>query len=153
MNRRKLIVMEDSEIETFLHERNSMTLATINLDGSPNLVAMWYGFYGDGSVGMWTFAKSQKAVNLSRDPRLTCLIETGDTYATVKGVEIKGRAELLKEQSAILEIGKSLYGRYFGELDDSGVKAVEKMSNKRVAIKVVVDKIISWDHSKLNGIY
>ncbi len=153
MNRRNLIKMDQDEIELFLNGRNSLTLGTINADGTPNLVAMWYGFFSDGSLGMWTFAKSQKVVNLRRDSRLTCLVETGSTYNTLAGVEIKGVADLSDEKTLVIEIGSSIYERYFGILDENGKKQVEIMSNKRVAIKVVPEKIISWDHAKLGGTY
>ncbi len=153
MNRRSIIKLTDNEISDYLNLSNSMTLGTINSDGTVNLVAMWYGFFNDGSLGMWTFSKSQKAVNLRRDPRVTCLVESGTTYDSLIGVEIKGIAELSEDKESLIEIGSSIYVRYFGELDENGRRSVETMSNKRISIRLLVDKIISWDHSKLAGKY
>ncbi len=67
MSRRDQIRMTDDEVDELLHGRHTMNLATYNHDGSIHLVAMWYGFLPDGSVGFETFAKSQKVRNLQRD--------------------------------------------------------------------------------------
>src|SRR5690349_10840758 len=89
MTRRHLIRMDDDEVAAFLAEQHLLQLATIDHDGWPHLVTMWYALL-DGQIAFWTYAKSQKAVNLRRDQRLTCLIETGDDYPDARGVQIKG---------------------------------------------------------------
>ena len=48
---------------------------------------MWYAII-DGAPCFWTFAKSQKVVNLRRDPRITCMVEAGDEYSDLRGVEL-----------------------------------------------------------------
>ena len=70
VKQRDLIVMSPEEVDAFIHERRPMTMCTLNHDGSIHAVAMWYGFV-DGSVAIETKAKSQKALNLRRDPRIT----------------------------------------------------------------------------------
>src|SRR5579864_9465647 len=91
MSRRDLIRMNDEEIRAFLEEQRILQVPTIDHDGWPHLVAMWYVLINDQIV-FWTYAKSQKAVNLRRDPRLTCLVETGERYDELRGVQIKGQA-------------------------------------------------------------
>ena len=77
--RRDAIKMTDDEIRQFLREQKVMNIATINPDGNVHLVAMWYAFRGDNPA-FETFAKSQKVQNLRRDPRITALVEDGETY-------------------------------------------------------------------------
>jgi nitroimidazol reductase NimA-like FMN-containing flavoprotein (pyridoxamine 5'-phosphate oxidase superfamily) len=89
-NRRDLIKMTGEEIEAFLHERQTMNIATFGPDGNIHLVAMWYGFI-NGNPAFETYAKSQKIKNLQRDPRITVLVEDGDEYNQLRGVEIVGR--------------------------------------------------------------
>ena len=62
-----MIKMSPEEIDAFLIERNSMSMATIDNEGRIYLVAMWYGFL-EGAVAFETKAKSQKVANLRRDP-------------------------------------------------------------------------------------
>src|SRR5438270_7146247 len=113
MNRRDLIRMSDEEIRAFLEEQRILQIATIDHDGWPHLVAMWYVLINDQIV-FWTYAKSQKAVNLRRDARLTCLVETGERYDELRGVQIKGRAIINDDRETVQRIGEALYERYTG---------------------------------------
>ncbi len=89
-NQRGQITMSDAEITEFVERSRVSTMATIGVNGTPHLVAMWYAVI-DGELWFETKAKSQKAVNLRRDDRLTMMIEDGDTYDTLRGVSIEVR--------------------------------------------------------------
>ena len=90
-----------------------MTMCTLNHDGSIHAVAMWYGFL-DGSIAIETKAKAQKAINLARDPRITCMFEDGDYYEELRGVELVGRAEIVDDPDKMFELGVDLFERYYG---------------------------------------
>ena len=154
MSRRDQIRMTDAEVDDFLHGRHTMNLATYNHDGSIHLVAMWYGFLADGSVGFETFAKSQKVLNLQRDPRVTALVEAGDTYDQLRGVELVGTMEVVDDTELLMGIAVSVLERYHPEVAESDRKAVAEMVvKKRVALVLRPEKVVSWDHRKLSGGY
>jgi hypothetical protein len=114
---------------------------------------MWYAVR-DGEVAFWTYAKSQKIVNLRRDPRITVLVATGEKYEELKGVSISGHAELVEDRDAVIRYGEAVYERYWGPLDNDAVReGVRAMGAKRVVVVVKPEKIVSWDHSKLAGAY
>lgn len=145
--------MTDEEIEAFLEAGRDLQVASINADGTPHLVTMWYAVH-DGEVAFWTYAKSQKIVNLRRDPRITVLVATGDKYEELKGVSISGRAELVEDRDEVVRYGEAVYERYWGPLDNDAVReGVRTMGAKRVVVVVKSEKIVSWDHSKLGGNY
>jgi PPOX class probable F420-dependent enzyme len=150
MNRREQIRMSEAEIEEFLHGRRTMNIATIAKDGRPHLVAMWYGFL-EGAPAFETYAKSQKVLNLRRDPRITCLVEEGDTYETLRGVELIGTGEIVEEESRLLEAAMSVVDRYHGLPPEHLEMAARALMQKRVGVKVHIEKVVSWDHSKLGG--
>lgn len=153
MNRRDMIRMSDEEIRAFLEEQYTLEVATIDHDGWPHLVAMWYTL-ADDRIVFWTYAKSQKAVNLRRDPRLTCLVETGTRYDELRGVQIKGRAILNNERETVQRIGELIYARYSGgTLNDATRQMVATQAAKRVLVFVEPVEIASWDHRKLGGGY
>ncbi len=152
MNRRDLIRMNDEEIRAFLEEQRILQVATIDHDGWPHLVAMWYVLINDQIV-FWTYAKSQKAVNLRRDPRLTCLVETGERYDELRGVQIKGQAIISDDRETVQRIGEVIYERYTGPLNDSTRQMVVAQAPKRVLVFVKPVEIVSWDHRKLAGGY
>ena len=150
VNKRAQIVMSPDEIETFLAGRNSMSVATINPDGSIHMVGMWYGFYADGTIGFETKLKSQKVQNIKRNPNMTLLVEDGETYPTLRGVSLVGTAEIIDPGDELFVLGISVFERYQGmTYDDSMKPAVEMMLNKRVGVKMHIDKTVSWDHRKL----
>jgi PPOX class probable F420-dependent enzyme len=147
-NQRAQIVMTDDEITEFVHTSRTGTLATVGPDGQPHLVAMWYGVV-DGEIWLETKAKSQKAVNLRRDPRFTFMIEDGDTYDCLRGVSFEGTAEIVEDPDTIFRVGVSVWERYTGPYTDEMKPAVDQMMNKRVAVRLVTARTRSWDHRKL----
>ncbi|MBF6243255.1 PPOX class F420-dependent oxidoreductase [Nocardia elegans] len=148
VNQRAQIVMSETEITEFLERSRIMTLASLGKNGTPHLTAMWYGLV-DGEIWFETKGKSQKAVNLRRDPRVTVLVEAGDTYDQLRGVSIEGRAEIVEDPDALFKVGVSVWERYTGPYTEELRPMVEAMLNKRVAIRVVPERVRSWDHRKL----
>ncbi|WP_405177509.1 PPOX class F420-dependent oxidoreductase [Nocardia sp. NBC_01377] len=148
VNQRAQIVMSDTEIAEFLEHSRVATMATIGPTGAPHLIAMWYALI-DGEVWFETKAKSQKAVNLRRDPRITCMIESGDTYDQLRGVSLEGTAEITADPERLFAVGVSVWERYTGPYSEEMRPAVEAMLHKRVAIRVRPDRVRSWDHRKL----
>ena len=150
--RRDAIKMSDDEISAFLEAGRDLQVASIDADGTPHLVTMWYAMQ-DGEIAFWTYGKSQKIINLRRDPRLTVLVATGEVYEQLKGVSIQGQAEIVDDPDDVLRYGEAVYERYWGPLNDTVREGVRAMGAKRVVIVVKPDKILSWDHSKLGGAY
>jgi PPOX class probable F420-dependent enzyme len=152
MSRRKLITMTDTEIQAFLQEERTLQVATIDHDGYPHLVAMWYILF-DRQIAFWTYARSQKAVNLRRDPRLTCLVEAGERYEELRGVQIKGQALIYEDHATVQRFGELIWERYTGPLDENTRSMVIAQAPKRIAVVVTPVEIVSWDHRKLGGVY
>jgi PPOX class probable F420-dependent enzyme len=152
MKRRDVIRMSHDEVVEFLNGRHSMNVATINHDGTIHVVAMWYGFVDDRPA-FWTFGKSQKILNLERNPQITCLVEAGEVYEELQGVELVGRAELVRDHDARMAIGRNVFERYVGPVTDETLPFVESTGAKRIGVIVHVDRIVSWDHRKLGGTY
>ncbi|MBO0782381.1 MAG: TIGR03618 family F420-dependent PPOX class oxidoreductase [Ktedonobacteraceae bacterium] len=153
MKRRRLISMNDEEMRAFLEEQRTVQVATIDHDGWPHLVAMWYVLI-NGQIVFWTYAKSQKAVNLRRNARLTCLIESGESYNELRGVQIKGEAIISDERETVQRVGEVIWERYSGgALNDATRQMVVAQAAKRVVVFVKPVEVVSWDHRKLGGGY
>ena len=145
---RERIRMTDAEVAEFLDHERTLQLASIGPDGVPHLVPMFFGLI-DGRIALWTYATSQKAANLRRDPRVTCLVEAGEEYGELRGVSITGMADLHDDYETVFEVGAALYGRYQGDMTHASRAGVEAEARKRVAIFVDPVKTASWDHRKL----
>src|SRR3569832_2314190 len=94
-NQRAAITMTDEEVAAFLDRSRTATMATLGPSGHPHLIAMWYGVI-DGKIYFETKSKSQKSVNLRRDPKISVMVEAGDTYDQLRGVAIEGTAHLIE---------------------------------------------------------
>lgn len=152
MSRRAEIAMSPDEVREFLATSRTMILTTIGPDGVPDPVGMWFLLDGD-DIWMRTYAKSQKVANLRRDPRVAVLVEDGDRYAELRGVQISGSVELDDDLDRICDIAAGLLVKYEG-LPEQDVPAVREAyrssaAAKQVAIRLVPERVVSWDHRKL----
>jgi PPOX class probable F420-dependent enzyme len=144
--------MSDEEVRDFLAEKMVMQCATIGPRGLAHMVPLW--FVGDASeLRGWTYAKSQKARNLERDPRATLGIEDGVQYNELRGVMFECDVRVAREPSAVEEYGLELFARYAGDLTDEIRAMVSSQAQKRVGLSFVPTRTVSWDHRKLHGTY
>ena len=79
MNRRDAIALTPTEQNSYIANARTLTLCTHGPSGYPHAVAMWYAVDDDGTVWMSTYRKSQKAVNVRRNPKVALHIESGET--------------------------------------------------------------------------
>jgi PPOX class probable F420-dependent enzyme len=156
---RKDITMSDTEILGFLQDARLLQVATIGRDGTPHLAPMWF-VVEDGKIVFRSFSKSQKIVNLRRDPRLTVLVESGDAYEELRGVMIKGDAHLITDPGQVLATYGRLAAKYAMvgpepvDLDPEALEAAfGRFAPKNTAVVVEPVKVTSWDHRKLGGAY
>lgn len=150
--RRNEVAMSTDEIAAFLEEQRVLNVATNGPTGHPHLVAMWYVMI-DGRPTFWTFGKSQKVVNLRRDPKISALVETGDRYNELRGVELEGTAHLIEDYDAVLDIGKRVAEKYNGPEATSALAmpVLEKQAHKRIGVAIEIERTASWDHRKISG--
>jgi Pyridoxamine 5'-phosphate oxidase len=165
-SKRDQIKLSDEEIRDFLVEQRIMQVVSFGPNGRPHLMPLWYlpeitppslregGGHGFELRG-WTYAKSQKAKNLERDPRATIGIDAGVAYHELRGVMMECDVELIRETDRIAEIGVALFTRYGpgGALAPEVAEMVEAQAGKRVGLHFVPTRTVSWDHSKLGGAY
>ena len=150
--RRSEIVMSDEEVRTFLADRMVMQCATLGPNGRPHLVPLWFVAEGTELIS-WTYAKSQKAKNLERDPRATVGVEAGVQYHELRGVTFECDVEVEREPERVEAYGLRLFKRYAGELSPEIRAMVAQQAQKRVGMRFVPSRTVSWDHSKLGGAY
>ncbi len=150
---RDQVKLSEDEVQALLEENLKVQVAANGHQGYPHLTTLFYVVL-DGKIAFWTYGRSQKIVNLERDPRVTALVEDGTDYFELRGVSIEGRAEIVRDREAILEIGKAVSVRMFGvdsfeALGEVGAQTVEKQATKRVGVIIHPERVASWDHRKM----
>lgn len=158
MSRRDLIKMTDDELVAFIADHRVVTCATVGPHDRPHLMPLWY--VPDGtSIECWTYARSQKAKNLERNPRATLQFETGTAYEELRGAMMECDVELIRDQERVAVFGLALTVRYApGDLVSEQAppelrEFVRAQAPKRVAMRFTPTRIVTWDHRKLGGVY
>lgn len=151
--------MTPDEVDAFIASQRTLVVATIGHDGFPHLAPMWF-VVEDGRIVFRSFTKSQKIVNLRRDPRLTVLVEDGEDYAELRGVMVKGTARLVEDRGEVLRLYGKVSVRYTmpdldaDDLDPAALEALfGRFADKNTVVVVEPSQVISWDHRKLGGGY
>ena len=152
MKQRDQVAMTEQEAAAMLASSRKLQLATINQDGSAHLVTMFYAMLG-GQIAFWTYRTSQKARNLARDPRVTCLVEAGEEYFDLRGVQVRGTARCVEDPAGVLGIGRTIAAGMTDRPGSTGTAELEEYvahtARKRVGYIVEPQRITSWDHRKL----
>ena len=140
--------MTATDQAALLAESRKLQLATINRDGTPHLVTMYYVML-DGQIAFWTYRSAQKARNLARDPRVTCLVEAGEEYFELRGMQVVGIVSRVEDPAAVLDIGRRLAAVTTGMPAAALEQYTTTTARKRVGFMVEPQRIITWDHRKL----
>jgi hypothetical protein len=158
MSRRELIEMSHEELVGFIAEQRIVTCATLGPHGRPHLMPLW--FVADGTtIDCWTYAKSQKAKNLERDPHATLQLEAGVAYEELRGAMLECDVELTHDPDRVAEVGLAVMLRNAsgqlppGETPQPLRDLVASQASKRVALRFTPTRIATWDHRKLGGVY
>jgi len=148
---RAAIALTESEVDALLRAGRTLVLVTNGPDGVPDPVPMWFVVDEGGTVWMRTYAASQKVRNLERDARFAALVEDGDRYVELRGVQLSGTVGLVDDVDTICEVFAGLMVKYEGldpEHVDSVKAAYRDRAPKQRAVRLDVTKVVSWDHGK-----
>ena len=146
-NIRSDIALTDEQIRDFIDGSKTVIMGTLNHDGWPHLVPMWYSML-DSLVHMHTYRSSQKVKNVERDARGSILVEDGVDYDKLRGVFIRGRFEIIDDQELCYRIAVASAQKYQGLSEDQAGTALRYYIRKRVALVFHPEKVSSWDHRK-----
>lgn len=146
---RDAIAMNEAEILALYDECKSLNVATIGKDGYPHQTTLWYAPH-KGTLLFETYGKSQKVLNLARDPRISVLCEAGEDYNELRGVSIRGKAEIVTDEPRLSELMLVCVQRNHKEASPEAQKQMAAaMARKRVVVVVHPERVMSWDHRKI----
>ena len=144
--------MTNEEVGVLLEEERTLVCATLGRDGWPHLMPLWY-VVRDDTVWAWTFAASQKARNLERDPRATIQVEAGTECQELRGAMLKTRVTIHRDTDGVADLGAEIltrYGRAMSPTDEMRA-AVAAQAAKRVGLEFGETQRATWDHRKLSA--
>ncbi|MET0250637.1 MAG: pyridoxamine 5'-phosphate oxidase family protein [Novosphingobium sp.] len=153
-SRRELIAMTQEEVRDYLRSQERLIVVSNGLGGFPHPVPMNFAIDDQDRPVILTFRKSQKVLNLERDPRAALLVESGSAYHELKSVMIYAVAEIIGDAEG-LEAARAAFA---SKVHTEGLTAEAQGQSqasmvKRVAVRFTPQRTISWDHGKLGGRY
>jgi PPOX class probable F420-dependent enzyme len=155
--KRDQIRLTDDELREFLAKTKTIILTSIGPDGFPHSMPMWFAAEPDGTIRITTFAKSQKVLNIRRNPKVSLLAEDGLEYSELRGVHIQAEAEIVEDVEVAIDTMLEVAGNdpmvVRAESSQAMRDGVRKVAEKRVVLRIRPEKLISFDHRKLGGVY
>ena len=155
-SRRSQIEMDDVQRKEYIINAQTLIIVSNGRNGFPHPMPMWFGVDDDESLLCTTFGKSQKVLNWRRDPKASLLIESGTQYSELQGVVIYAQTEVIDNPRLVVDtlVKINSRGRDLTDLQAANLrKSVQSTAQKRVALRFVPERYITWDHHKLGGQY
>lgn len=134
------MTLDDAVIQRFLSTKHVALLATVQADGAPLAMPMWF-LHDPATLTMISVEGSQKVRNLRRDPRVCVVAEAGGGGADIRGVTVTGRAEFLPDGAPRRALIERLHEKYPRLSSLWGGRA---MPANRVMFKIAPERVKSW---------
>ncbi|MDJ1135682.1 pyridoxamine 5'-phosphate oxidase family protein [Streptomyces iconiensis] len=147
--RGRRIMMTRQERDAFLETRRTCRVATVGAGGTPHVGALW--FWWDGkALWLYSVTRSRRWAQLSHDPRIAVVVDDGEEYGELRGVELSGSVEFIGEAPRtgepcpeLADPERHFPAKYFGidEMPHDG---------RHAWLRLTPTSVVSWDFRKLS---
>lgn len=139
--------MSPAEVDAFLADERTCRVATIGADRRLHVVPLWFVWHG-GSIWLNSLVKSQRWTNLRHNPALAVVVDAGEAFSELRGVEINGEAEIVGDTPRTTAPCTDLDGpeRLFAQKYAGRDQFVP--DGRHAWLRVVPDQMKSWDFRK-----
>lgn len=147
--RARAIAMTPDEVDAFLAEQRTCRVATVGTAG-PHATPLWYVWH-DGALWLTSLSRSQRWADLRADPRIAAVVDAGEDYAELRGVELRGQVEVVGEVPRTGEPVPELNGPEQAFADRYTGGTIHR-DGRHAWLRLAPEKITSWDFRKLGQV-
>lgn len=139
--------MTPAEVDSFLAGERTCRVATVGADG-PHATPLWFGWDGR-ALWLYSLSRSRRWADLGRDPRVAVVVDAGHGYDELRGVELRGRVEVVGDvprtgtQDDELAGPEALFARKYFGLDQM------VHDGRHGWLRLVPEQVLSWDFRKI----
>lgn len=146
--RGRKIMMSTEERDAFLTEQRTCRVATVAADGTPHVSPLWFVWDGT-SLWIYSLSRSRRWADLRADSRVAVVVDAGEQYGELRGVELSGHMEFVGETPRTGEECPELDApeRLFAHKNFGMTEMVH--DGRHAWARLTPDKIASWDFRKL----
>jgi hypothetical protein len=100
----------------FLAEERVLRLATVDDDGWPVVVPLWFVHHPDprGEVWVWNLNRARRTGRLEDAGRCAITIDGGHDYAELRGLSARARPVRVDDDEVPLDVRRAFAGKYYG---------------------------------------
>jgi Pyridoxamine 5'-phosphate oxidase len=145
--RARRIAMSDAERDVGLTKQRTCYLATTGASG-PHVTPVWFVWDG-GSLWINSLVRSQRWTDLARDPRVPAVVDEGVKYGELRGIELRGRVEVVGEvpragepEPRLESVERTFCEKYWGQSEG-------ERDGRHAWLELRPEKVVSWDFRKL----
>jgi PPOX class probable F420-dependent enzyme len=141
--------MTPAEVDSFLTAERTCRVASTGADGRPHVVPLWFVWDG-AALWLTSLVRSRRWADLARDPRVAVVVDAGEQYDLLRGVEIAGTAGPVgpvprEDTGPVAELAEPerLFARKYAGIDEF------TPDGRHAWLRVVPEKVVSWDFRKI----
>jgi hypothetical protein len=140
--------MSTAEVDEFLGGARTCRLASVGPAG-PHVTPLWF-VWREGSMWMQSLTRSQRWADLMRDPRVAVVVDDGDEYLELRGVELRGEVTTVGETPRVgaedipeLTVVEAAFARKYLDGGEFGY------DERHAWLRLHPTKVVSWDFRKI----
>jgi hypothetical protein len=107
------LAMTTTELDTFLEEERVLRLATIDAEGWPAVVPVWFVWH-EGAFWVWNLTRAKRTARLRAGARCSFVVDGGEAYAELRGASGRLEQAFVEDAEVPLEVRVRFSQRYFG---------------------------------------
>lgn len=141
------IAMSAAEVDAFLAAERTCRLASLGRSG-PHVMPLWFVWH-DSALWISSIVRSQRWADLGRDPRVAVVVDGGESYEELRGVELRGEVEVVGEvprtgepEPLLDPVEQAYTHKYRGG-------APVAHDGRHAWLRLRPQKLVSWDFRKL----
>jgi hypothetical protein len=155
-SRRDTITMSDAELHDYVRREKTLIIVSNSPNGFPHPMPMFFYTDEEGRFLVSTYGASQKVLNYQRDNKAALLLESGGEYEELQSAMMEATAEIIDDNDFVVETMMNIRRQRDPSKVDfppEEIEGIQYAARKRVIIRFTPTKTISWDHTKLGGVY
>jgi hypothetical protein len=142
--------MSEPERDAYLATERVCRLATVGNGGRPHVTPLWFVWCPD-PAGLWLYSivRSRRWGDLQRAPWASVVVDSGTSYAELRGVELGGPVSVVGEVPRVGQPAEDLAPVEAAYAAKYRVAGPMRYDGRHAWLRLAPETIVSWDFTKL----
>jgi nitroimidazol reductase NimA-like FMN-containing flavoprotein (pyridoxamine 5'-phosphate oxidase superfamily) len=138
------LTMSSEELDDFLRAERVLRLATVDDDGWPAVVPVWFVWH-ESALWVWNLTRAKRTSRLQEGTRAAFVVDGGDEYVELRGASGRLDYAFVDDEEVPLEVRVEFSRKYFGS--DQPIEPADHHD----WIRFEPITVASWDFRKQYG--